>query len=61
MLRTRNRRAIVFDVLDDLQDISKEDSEWNSYEIENKSVYNQYITLVLINVDKQYFVNASFL
>ena len=27
MLRTRNRRAIVCDVLDDLQDNSEEDSE----------------------------------
>ena len=43
MLRTRNRRAIVCDVLDDLQDNSEEDSEWDSYEIENKSVYTLYI------------------
>ena len=43
MLRTRNRRAIVCDVLADLQDNSEEDSEWDSYEIENKSVYTLYI------------------
>ena len=35
MLRTQNRRAIVDDVLADFQDTSEEDSEEDSWEIEN--------------------------